>query len=109
MTVCPLVSFGGLPSTMLRRGSVYGWNYKRERQQLLAQRRQCQLRLVCDGALADSADHDPPLSHHEHVAGSGCCRLVPACLRCQHYQGGLIRTGKIKAKRRRIPPPSRVW
>ena len=28
--------------------------------------------------------------------GSGCCRLVPACIKCQHLQGGLLRSGKLK-------------
>lgn len=87
--------------------SIYDGNYKRERRVLLAQRVPCQLRLVCGGAVADSADHDPPIRQHRHVPGSGCCRLVPACVACQHKQGGLIRSGRLKA--RAIPAPSRVW
>jgi hypothetical protein len=69
-----------------RPGSPYGGTYPRARSVLLRQRLPCALRLACDGAMADSADHDPPLALHEHVAGSGCCRLVPACLRCQSVQ-----------------------
>jgi hypothetical protein len=55
----------------------------------------CSLRLVCDGVLADSADHDQPLSQHDHVPGSGCCRLIPACTACQRKQGGLIRSDRL--------------
>ena len=105
---CPLVSVVVYRPQMPRR-SAYDRNYRRERQAMLALRLSCHLRLVCDGAVADSADHDPPLSLHAHVRGSGCCRLVPACLSCQHHQGGLIRSGRLKAKVRRIPPPSRKW
>lgn len=50
----------------------------------------CELRLVCEGDPADSADHSPPLSRHEHVRGSGCCVLRPACMRCQHEQARLL-------------------
>jgi hypothetical protein len=53
---------------------------------LLAQRRPCQLRLVCRGAVADTANPYPPLALHHHISGSGCCRLLPACLRCQKLQ-----------------------
>jgi hypothetical protein len=48
--------------------------------------RPCELRLVCNGARATEADHDPPLSRHRHVEGSGCCRLRPACGPCQRRQ-----------------------
>ena len=29
----------------------------------------------------------PPLSRHQHVEGSGCCRSLPACGPCQREQG----------------------
>ena len=93
---------------MPRAGSPYDRRYARERRALLAHRLPCQLRLACQGAVADSADHDPPLAWHAHVPGSGCCRLVPACLPCQQVQGGLIRTGQLRPPRR-VPPPSRAW
>jgi hypothetical protein len=44
--------------------------------------------------LATSPDHDPPLSAHTHVAGSGCCVLRPACKPCQDRQGAAIRNAK---------------
>ena len=58
----------------------------------------CEMRLVCDGAAADSADHVPPVSLHEHVEGSGCCVLRPACMRCQGEQARLL---SMEAKRRK--------
>ena len=42
------------------------------------------------GRVAMTADHQPPLSLHEHVEGSGCCTLVPSCKRCSMEQGGAI-------------------
>jgi hypothetical protein len=93
-----------------RRDSPYGGRYELERQQLLALRLPCHLRLVCDGVPADSADHDPPLALHAHVNGSGCCRLVPACLDCQRVQGKQV---AVLLRRRRaerpVPVPSRRW
>jgi hypothetical protein len=50
----------------------------------------CALMLMCDGDPADSADHSPPLSRHEHHEGSGCCRLQPACMRCQSEQARML-------------------
>jgi hypothetical protein len=69
---------------MPRRQSPYGGRYRKVRAALLGQ--PCEMRLVCEGSPADSADHDPPLSRHEHVEGSGCCALRPACMACQHRQ-----------------------
>ena len=43
---------------------------------------------------ATSPDHYPPISAHTHVAGSGCCRLKPACKGCQDRQGAAIRNAK---------------
>ena len=62
----------------------YGPAYQRVRKALLGQ--PCQMMLVCSGAPADSCDHDPPVSRHDHVEGSGCCRLRPACMPCQTKQ-----------------------
>ena len=42
------------------------------------------------GRLSTTADHQPPLSLHEHLEGSGCCILVPSCARCAVAQGGAI-------------------
>jgi hypothetical protein len=88
--------------------NVYGYAYRRARGAILAKRLPCSLRLVCRGVVADSVDHDPPVSLHDHVVGSGCCRLVPACLACQHYQGGLVRFRR-EGWRAQIPTPSGAW
>lgn len=66
----------------------YGHRYRRLRASMLGL--PCELRLVCEGDPADSADHTPPLSRHEHREGSGCCRLRPACMRCQGEQARLL-------------------
>lgn len=47
------------------------------------------------GRVATSPDHVPALADHRHVAGSGCCRLLPSCRPCQH------RTGAATGNRRR--------
>lgn len=75
----------------------YGHRYRKVRASLLGQ--PCTLMLVCDGDPADSADHSPPLSRHEHHEGSGCCRLLPACMRCQGEQARLLsmETKRLKA------------
>ena len=66
----------------------YGHRYRKLRAALLGL--PCELQLVCEGDPADSADHSPPLSRHEHVEGSGCCVLRPACMRCQGEQARLL-------------------
>lgn len=43
----------------------------------------------CAGT-ATEADHQPALALHEHVAGSGCCILVPSCGPCARRQGGRL-------------------
>jgi hypothetical protein len=43
----------------------------------------------CGGA-ATSRDHRPPLALHEHVEGSGCCVLWPACQSCNSAEGQAI-------------------
>jgi hypothetical protein len=68
------MAVGGMLKAVPRRGSPYDHRYQRARSVLLRQRLPCALRLACDGATDDSADHDPPLALHVHVAGSGCCR-----------------------------------
>jgi hypothetical protein len=87
---------------------VYGRAYERERAALLVGGARCHLRLVCEGAPATSADHDPPLALHAHTPGTACCVLRPACLPCQRRQGALIRNGRL-AHARRVPEPSRRW
>jgi hypothetical protein len=36
---------------------------------------------------ATSPDHRPRLMEHNHVRGSGCCRLLPACAPCNTSDG----------------------
>jgi hypothetical protein len=86
----------------------YGWRYQQARAALLAVPRPCALQLVCRGDVATTADHDPPLSRHAHVAGSGCCRLQPACAPCQSRQASLLARGLDPTPPRRNPP-SREW
>jgi len=66
----------------------YGRRYRKLRAALLGL--PCEMMLKCDGDPADSADHLPPLSRHEHREGSGCCVLRPACMRCQGEQARLL-------------------
>jgi hypothetical protein len=73
---------------MPRKRPQYGPAYQRVRKALLGQ--PCQMRLVCEGSPADSCDHDPPVSRHTHVEGTGCCALRPACLPCQHKQARIL-------------------
>lgn len=77
--------------------SPYGHRYQLLRAALLGQ--PCALLLVCDGDPADSADHTPPLSRHEHHEGGGCCYLRPACMRCQGEQAKMLsmETKRLKA------------
>lgn len=39
------------------------------------------------GRRATSPDHRPRLVEHHHVRGSGCCRLLPACVTCNTQDG----------------------
>jgi hypothetical protein len=75
----------------------YGHRYKTIRASQLGL--PCQLQLVCEGDPADSSDHTPPLSRHEHHEGSGCCRQQPACMRCQGEQARMLsmETKRLKA------------
>lgn len=89
--------------------SSYGRDYQRERAKLLQSRHVCELALVCKGlGIAVSADHQPPLSLHDHRPGSGCCVLIPACLDCQRVQGGQLRRG-VRRFDRTPPRASREW
>ena len=71
---------------MPRRGSPYGPGHERRRKALLGPGALCH---YC-GNPATELDHVPPLALHEHVEGSGCCHLLPACGPCQRSQGGQL-------------------
>lgn len=79
------------------RNPAYGHHYRTQRASLLGL--PCELRLMCEGDPADSADHVPPLSLHVHVNKSDCCVLRPACMRCQGEQARLL-SMRSKARRR---------
>jgi len=66
----------------------YRYRYRQIRASLLGL--PCELQLKCHGDEADSADHVPPLSRHDHVEGSDCCGLRPACMPCQGEQARLL-------------------
>lgn len=51
------------------------------------------------GRPASSPDHQPPLKLHDHVRGSGCCRLLPACAPCNLSDGAVIgNTGRVPGR-----------
>jgi hypothetical protein len=70
-----------------REGTYNQRAYRRARAALLEQRPPC---AYC-GAEATEADHQPPLSLHDHAPGSDCCVLVPSCGRCGRSQGASLR------------------
>src|SRR5215471_14145628 len=47
----------------------------------------------CKRAVATTLDHDPPLAMHVHRAGSGCCRQVPSCEKCNRTGGTMVAQG----------------
>jgi hypothetical protein len=65
----------------------YSGSYQRARKELLAAGRIC---VHCQIRPATRSDHQPPLSLHRHVPGSGCCVLVPSCYECERLQAGLL-------------------
>lgn len=71
--------------------------YRRLQALLKANPQPCQLRLPGCTGKATTPDHQPRLSQHHHVRGSGCCQLVPACHHCNvtdgAEQGQRIRSG----------------
>jgi len=75
----------------------YGHRYRQLRAALLGQ--PCELQIVCEGDPADSVDHSPPVSRHEHREGSNCCVLRPACMSCQNKQGMALANETMAARR----------
>ena len=55
------------------------------------------------GRPATSPDHVPALADHDHVPGSGCCRLVPSCAPCN-----LARGAAVGNRRRRVTSRTRL-
>ena len=87
----------------------YGHRYRKLRAGMLGQ--PCELLLTDEcvdagGAPAESADHTPPLSRHEHWEGSGCCVLRPACMPCQHEQARLLSMETKRMRRMMVVGPS---
>ena len=78
----------------------YGWGYQKARKELLAGGELC---AHCGRRPASEADHQPPLSLHHHVAGTGCCELVPSCWRCAREQGRVL-GGANNGHRMEAPP-----
>ena len=58
------------------------------------------------GRLATTPDHVPALARHAHVAGSGCCELLPACGPCNMGDGARIGNTR---RRPLAPTASRRW
>jgi hypothetical protein len=86
---------------MPRKGSPYGAAHEARRRRLLGPGVAC---VHCGQLGADVADHQPPLSLHAHVAGSGCCISVPSCTPCSVKQGGMLRAARARA-RAPVPVP----
>ena len=87
---------------MPRKGSPYG---DPDYLEAVAALRRYPTRCQC-GRLATTVDHVPPLALHQHRAGTGCCRYLPACPPCNMGAGAAI------AARRRLtrrPTASRQW
>src|SRR5262245_27379063 len=68
----------------------YGYSYQKARALLLASGPLCAY--DC-GRPATEADHQPPLSRHLDVEGSGCCTLIPSCYFCRQLQAGVLGPG----------------
>src|SRR5262245_13516253 len=47
----------------------------------------------CKRRIANTLDHDPPLSMHVHRPGTGCCRLIPSCEECNRAGGIAVWSG----------------
>lgn len=61
------------------------------------------------GAPATTLDHVPPLALHHHVRGSGCCVLVPACVRCNLGAGAAIAAARRRRVRVTRDGATRAW
>lgn len=62
-------------------------SYRAERARIALEGPPCWRRC---GRVATTPDHVPALARHDHVPGSGCCVLLPACEPCQYGHGARI-------------------
>jgi len=67
-------------------GVNYSSDHQSDRLALLERDPYC----VHCGAVATVADHQPPISLHDHVRGTGCCSLVASCATCSSKQGAQL-------------------
>jgi hypothetical protein len=58
------------------------------------------------GRPATTIDHVPALARHDHLPGSGCCQLLPACAPCNMGAGARIGN---RSRTRQRPYASRRW
>ena len=68
----------------------YSAEYQQAKRVLQRERRLC---VHCGQRIATVPDHQPPLSQHRHVRGTGCCRYLPSCWPCSCRQGAEIANG----------------
>lgn len=66
---------------------AYGYRHQQAKAAIIAAGIVC---VHCGERQATVPDHDPPLSRHVHVNGSGCCRYLPSCAPCSAKQGGQL-------------------
>ena len=59
----------------------------------------------CGAPFPVVADHQPPLSLHQHRNNTGCCVLVPSCMKCSRKQAGELTT---RTQRFGVPVVERV-
>jgi hypothetical protein len=83
---------------------AYQYAHQKARARLLADSPPC---VHCGSPEANVADHQPPISLHDHVEGSGCCELVPSCTPCSHRQAGEL--GGALTPERRPPVVAPLW
>jgi hypothetical protein len=65
--------------------------YRRFRDQLARSPVLCE---HCHRDQATEPDHEPPIGMHHHREGTGCCRLVPSCRRCNREASRLVVEGR---------------
>ena len=80
---------GGM-SAQARKGFYNKGGYKQARAKLLKDHPPCVHHGPRCLGTASEADHEPPLSMHDHVPGTDCCVLVPSCGPCARDQGGQL-------------------